>query len=44
MKTPKQIAATLARTKNPDKAHTLYRALLTALPTGSNVISHIKRS
>lgn len=36
-KTPAQIAAALSRTKDPNKAHTLYWALLTSLPSGSNV-------
>lgn len=41
MKTPAQITATLARTKDPNKAHSLYRALLQSLATGQNVLPWI---
>jgi len=43
MKTPKQIAASLNRTKDPNKAHTLYRTLLQALPSGANVLPLLPR-
>ena len=42
-KSPKQIAATLSRTKDPKVAHTLYLNLLNALPSGTNVLPYLPK-